>query len=146
MVRHLNIKNTQWVMLQQFDDAPDGSLFIAENNKQIPFAIKRVYFINNLENKNALRGMHAHKTLEQAIFCIKGSFELELYDGTKEQKVILDNPQKGVYMGPGVWHAMRGFAADSILLVISSQPFQEAEYIRDFREFKLFTKKKRTAK
>ena len=70
------VKNASKVSLQTIPDGFDGTLSVAENNRNIPFNIKRVYYIYNLNNLKAIRGKHAHKELEQVIFCINGSFDL----------------------------------------------------------------------
>ena len=141
MKKSLRVKRCRWLELQFFNDGPDGFLTIAEEHVQIPFPIARVFFINRLSNKNAIRGVHAHKTQEQAIFCINGSFELEIYDGKNRQQITLDNPRRGIYVGPKVWNVMRAFSRDCVILVFSSGRYKESDYIRDFREFKRFLKK-----
>ena len=76
MVKKLKVKNSGIVKLQSYNDFPDGNLVIGESGRNIPFKIKRFYFINYLFNPKANRGFHAHKKTEQIIFCINGSFEL----------------------------------------------------------------------
>ena len=92
MTRKIKVKNSGIVKLQFFDDFPDGNLIIGESNKSVHFQIKRVYFINNLFNKKSIRGKHAHKKLEQIIFCVNGHFTLTLDDGRDKQKINMDNP------------------------------------------------------
>ena len=79
----LVVKNSGLLALKFFKDLPDGNLFIAEAREQVPFDIKRVYFINTLANQKAIRGKHAHRELQQGIFCISGSFTLHLDDGKR---------------------------------------------------------------
>ncbi|MBI4325131.1 MAG: FdtA/QdtA family cupin domain-containing protein [Chloroflexi bacterium] len=124
------------IRLQFFKDLPDGNLFIAESARQIPFPIKRVYFINSLANPEAVRGRHAHKTLEQVLVCICGSFVLHLDDGRTRQRMTLNDPSCGIYMGPLVWHKMTSFSYDCVILVLASDWFAEADYIRDYQAFK----------
>jgi hypothetical protein len=82
-----DLKSCGEVRLQHFDDGIDGSLTIAEVGKQVGFPINRVYFITRMGTPDAVRGEHAHRALEQLIFCINGSFELELDDGESELEI-----------------------------------------------------------
>jgi hypothetical protein len=120
---------------------PDGNLFIAEASKNIPFEIKRVYFINALANPRAIRGKHAHKTLDQIIFCINGSFMLRLDDGAVKQRITLNDPSYGIRLGPRLWHSMASFSYDCVILVLASDWFDEEDYIRDYDEFREFIQK-----
>jgi hypothetical protein len=134
-------KNIRYIDLQQIHDNRDGIINIAEASNQIPFNIKRVYSITGLKKNSDSRGHHAHKELQQAIFCISGSFKLIVNDGMNEEEVILNTPQKGVYLGEELWHAMSDFSANCIILVLSSDLYKETDYIRDFDEFKTHIKK-----
>lgn len=136
------IKNSGIVSLQVFPDPPDGDLFIAEATKNIPFEIKRVYFINSLANAHAVRGKHAHKKLEQVIFCINGSFILDLDDGEKKQRVVMDNPSCGIVLGPNLWHTMTEFSPECVILVFANDFFDADDYIRDYDEFLCYLDKK----
>src|SRR3979490_2515252 len=100
----LKVRNARIVTLQVFKDLPDGNLFIAESRKQLPFGIERVYFINSLANRKAVRGKHAHRILEQLVFCVSGSFVLHLDDGSVKQKITLNQPACGIWLGPLLWH------------------------------------------
>lgn len=131
----LRVRNSGLLPLKFFKDVPDGNLFIAEAGRQVPFDIKRVYFINNLANQKAVRGHHAHRKLEQAIFCISGSFTLHLDDGRTKQRVLLNDPSCGIRLGPMLWHTMSSFSYDCVILVLASDYFEEADYIRSHAEF-----------
>jgi len=123
------------VKLSFVKDLPDGNLFIAEARREIPFDIKRVYFVNNLANPKATRGKHAHRKLEQVLFCISGSFLLHLDDSKVKQRVKLNDASVGIWMGPLVWHTMSSFSYDCIILVLASDQYDEADYIRDYDAF-----------
>jgi hypothetical protein len=131
----LAVKNSGLLALNFFKDLPDGNLFIAEARKQVPFDIERVYFINNLANQKAIRGKHAHRQLQQGIFCINGSFVLHLDDGDIKQRILINDPSCGVLLGPMLWHTMSSFSYDCVILVLASAPFDEADYIREYEEF-----------
>ena len=140
----LKVKNSGLIRFKVIDDYPDGRLIIGESNKNIPFEIKRVFFINNLLNDNAIRGLHAHKKLNQIIFCINGSFKLTLDDGTVEQKIIMNNTfyDYGIKLGPGLWHNMTEFSKNCVILVVADDFYFEDDYIRDYNEFLKFVKQK----
>ncbi len=131
----LRVRNSGVIELHFFKDLPDGNLFIAESRKHIPFDIKRVYFINSLANPKAVRGKHAHRTLEQALFCISGSFVLHLDDGRAKQRITMNNAARGVRLGTFLWHTMTSFSYDCVLLVLASAAFDESDYIRDYKTF-----------
>jgi len=131
----LRVTNSGLLALRHFKDLPDGNLFIAEAGRQVPFDIQRVYFINTLANPKAIRGKHAHRRLQQAIFCISGSFSLHLDDGRTRQRVRLNDPSCGVLLGTMLWHTMSSFSYDCVILVLASDVFDETDYIRDYAEF-----------
>lgn len=123
------------VNLQYFEDPPDGNLYIGEALRHIPFKIKRFFFVNKLGNSAALRGKHAHKKQEQVIFCINGSFRLELDDGRKKQRIKMDDPKMGVFLGRLLWNEMSHFSKDCVILVVASDYYKESDYIRDYKKF-----------
>jgi len=131
----LKISHVSFVNLGCFDDSPDGILFIAEAEKNIPFKIKRVFFINSLGKQQAIRGKHAHKQGEQIIFCISGSFDLILDDGNHSQKFGLEKSTLGFKIGPLVWLTMKNFSPDCVILVLANTYYQEEDYIRDYQQF-----------
>lgn len=130
------VKNSKFVTLPRIDDGIDGSISVAENFNHIPFAVKRVYYIYNLINHEAIRGKHAHKKLEQVLFCINGSCDIGLDDGTLHQDVTLNSPNTGIYLGVELWHTMKNFSNNCILLVLASDVYKKDDYIRDYDEFK----------
>lgn len=112
----------------------EALLCFAESKKHIPFAIKRFYFIYNVENQ-AIRGMHAHKKTLQFVFCIKGKVKMILDNGRQREEVILAKPNQGIFLDKMVWHEMADFQKDTILLVMASEYFDENDYIRDYGQF-----------
>jgi len=117
-----------------------GSLIALEANKDIPFEIKRVYYIFDTK-KDVVRGHHAHKTLEQVLICVSGSCIIVLDDGKKRNEVLLDKPNIGLYVGPNMWREMKDFTPDAVLLVLASDWYDEADYIRDYSEFLAYLQK-----
>jgi len=129
------------IKLKYIHDGVDGCLTVMENHREIPFSIKRVYYINKLKNKHAVRGMHAHKKLKQAIFCLQGSFSLSIDNGLEERRIKMHKSHVGVYLPPKVWHVMRRFSEDCVIMVVASDFYRERDYIRDYNEFKKYLKK-----
>lgn len=129
------VKNSGWITLPRIEDGIDGTISVAENMKHIPFEIKRVYYIYNLLNREAIRGKHAHKKLQQALFCINGSCEIGLDDGSNQQNILLNTPDKGIFLGNELWHTMKNFHANCTLLVLASELYNETDYIRNYEEF-----------
>ena len=141
MVSKIRVKNSSLIKLPSFDDFPDGNLVIGESLKDIPFKIKRFYFINNLFNKKAVRGKHAHKETEQIIFCLNGKFTLDLNDGTHKQTIMMSDPNKGVLLGKMLWHTMKSFSSDCIILVVANDYYKKEDYVRNYEEFLQLIKK-----
>lgn len=135
MPSQVTVSNCKLISLQQVVDERDGILSIAEGMKNIPFEIKRVFYIYGLAYPKAQRGYHAHKELEQVLFCLNGSCKLMLDDGTNKQYFYLTDPNQGLYIGPKVWLQLFEFSNDCIILVFNSDYFKESDYIRDYDEF-----------
>lgn len=135
MPKKIIVKNCAHIELKQIVDEKDGVLSIAESTREIPFDIKRIYYIYGLAYPKALRGYHAHKKLEQVIFCINGSFKLMADDGVRKQYFYLSDPNQGIFLGPKLWHTMFEFSGDCIILVLASDYYDESDYIRDYDQF-----------
>lgn len=111
-----------------------GKLISLESNKNIPFEIKRVYYIfDTLPNQD--RGMHAHKELEQIIVAIDGACEFILDDGKNKKSIWLNRPDVGLYIGKNMWREMKNFSYGCKLMVLASTFYNEKEYIRNYDEF-----------
>ena len=111
-----------------------GKLIAVESNRDIPFEIKRAYWIyDTLPNQN--RGCHAHKDLEQIIVAIDGACQFVLDDGKARETVWLNRPDVGLYIGKNMWREMRHFSYGCKLMVLASKYYDEKEYIRDYDEF-----------
>lgn len=119
----------------------DGYLFFAQNPEQVPFVIKRVYFITK-PVKGLPRGKHAHKKNKQLLFCIRGKVKMLMDDGKKRRSIVLGNPEKGIYIDSMVWHEMLDMNVDTILLVLASEKFDPKDYIRNYDEFLKLARKK----
>ena len=111
-----------------------GKLVALESNRNIPFEIKRVYYIFDTLPEQ-VRGKHAHKNLEQLIVAIDGACEFVLDDGKERKSIWLNRPDVGLYIGKNIWREMRNFSYGCKLMVIASEYYEEKEYIRDYDEF-----------
>ena len=119
-----------------------GQLVSLEEFKDIPFQIKRVYFMYDTE-KNVVRGKHAHKNLEQILVCIHGSCKILLDNGREKKVVPLERPYEGLYVAHDMWREMFDFSSDAVLLVFASEVYDESDYIRDYDEFLKFVKERK---
>lgn len=124
--------------LVNFIDLPDlgderGGLVAIESQKNIPFDIKRIYYIFNTQNKP--RGFHAHKNLSQVLICVKGYCKVKLDNGKEKDAVSLDSPKRGLLIENLVWREMHDFSDDCVLLVLASNYYDESDYIRDYNDF-----------
>lgn len=111
-----------------------GSLVALEGNKNVPFTIKRVYYIFDTK-KGVSRGFHAHKKLQQVVICIAGSFRMVVDDGATREEAWLNSSLKGLLINGFVWREMHDFSDDCILLVLASEHYDEADYIRNYENF-----------
>ncbi|MGL4675450.1 MAG: WxcM-like domain-containing protein [Wohlfahrtiimonas sp.] len=111
-----------------------GSLIALETMKNIPFDIKRVYYIFGAD-QNTPRGFHAHKELQQVAICVAGRCRMILDDGYTKEEVWLDSPNKGLIIGNNIWREMHDFSKDCVLLVLANNYYDESDYIRDYDEF-----------
>lgn len=111
-----------------------GSLISLEENKNIPFNIKRVYYVFDTK-KDVRRGFHAHKNLKQVLVAVKGSCKILLDDSKNKEDILLDSPNKGLLIKEMIWREMYEFSSDCVLLVLASDFYDENDYIRDYKEF-----------
>ena len=111
-----------------------GSLIAIEEGYNAPFDIKRVYYLFDTK-KGVERGFHAHKNLKQICIVVKGSCTFILDDGNIKEKIILNNPNKGLYIENLIWREMKDFSKDCVLVVLASEHYDESDYIRDYDKF-----------
>ncbi len=116
-----------------------GQLIALEEYKDIPFAIKRVYFMYDTV-EGVVRGKHAHKSLEQILVCIHGSCKVLLNDGKERKVVPLEKPYEGLYVANNIWREMYDFSEDAVLMVLASDFYNEEDYIRDYDTFLSYIK------
>ncbi|MCI9373352.1 MAG: WxcM-like domain-containing protein [Lachnospiraceae bacterium] len=122
----------KYVFQQHGDDR--GMLVALEEFNDIPFTIKRVYYMYNTK-EGIHRGFHAHQSLEQILVCIHGSCKIKLDNGKERKIVALEKPYEGLYVPNNMWREMYDFSSDAVLLVLASEIYREEDYIRDYDEF-----------
>lgn len=122
--------------LLNFNDLGDerGKLVVVEGGMDIPFEIKRVFYIYGSDD-TVVRGQHANLDSEFVLINVAGKSKVKITDGTKEEIVVLDKPMKGVYLPKMVWKEMYDFSPDSVLLVLANTHYNGKEYIRDYNDY-----------
>ena len=111
-----------------------GDLVVLEENVNIPFDIKRVYYMYGTKPEFP-RGFHAHKKIKQVAVCVSGSCVVYMDNGVDKTEICLDSPTKGLLIDIYQWHEMHDFTDDCVLMVLASDYYDEADYIRDYEMF-----------
>jgi UDP-2-acetamido-3-amino-2,3-dideoxy-glucuronate N-acetyltransferase len=111
-----------------------GEMSFAQYTEHLPFIPKRYFLVFNVPSKE-VRGEHAHRTLEQFLVCVCGSVTIAVDDGQNRAEVVLDRPYRGLYLPPLIWSIQYKYSADAVLLVLASDIYIGADYIRDYDEF-----------
>ncbi|HCE1919625.1 FdtA/QdtA family cupin domain-containing protein [Vibrio parahaemolyticus] len=127
------MSNIPLISFQKMGDER-GSLISLEQHKNIPFDIKRIYYIFDTQSGLA-RGFHAHYDLEQVAICMKGCVTFLIDDGTTKETVTLSSPDVGLHIKGLKWREMHDFSEDCVLMVVASELYDEADYIRDYDTF-----------
>jgi oxalate decarboxylase/phosphoglucose isomerase-like protein (cupin superfamily) len=130
----VKIDKSQIINFPKIADAR-GNLSFIEGNNHIPFPINRIYYLYDVPS-GATRGGHAHKTLNEVIIALSGSFDVVLDDGVEKKLVFLNRPHYGLYVPAGLWRAIENFSSNSVALALASDFFNEMDYIRDYKVFK----------
>ncbi|NOI30710.1 sugar 3,4-ketoisomerase [Vibrio coralliilyticus] len=111
-----------------------GNLAFAESEREIPFEIKRIYYLYDVP-ESAERGGHAHKALHQLIIPLSGSFDLHLDDGFSKKTIHMSKSNQAIYICPMIWRTIDNFSKNSVCLVLASDYYSEEDYYRDYKEF-----------
>jgi dTDP-4-dehydrorhamnose 3,5-epimerase-like enzyme len=111
-----------------------GNITIVENQQNVPFDVKRVYYLYDIPGGEA-RGGHAHKELYQLIVAASGAFDVLLDDGRNKKVVTLNRPDYGILVVPGIWRELMEFSAGAICLVLASHKYDKNDYIREYKDF-----------
>jgi WxcM-like protein len=121
----------------------EGSITPVEENRDVPFSIARVYYLYDVPG-GASRGGHAHRELQQLFVSVMGSFAVLLDDGTNRKTVNLNRAYYGLYVPKLIWRELYDFSSGGVCLVLASQTFSEADYFREYGEFKAFRQSQRS--
>ena len=137
----MSIADCRLLELPRFSDER-GSLSVVESNGLIPFEIRRVYYLYDIP-AGQVRAAHGHRTLQQLIVALSGSFDLKLDDGFGTRTFRMDRPDRGVYVPPGIWRELSEFSGGSVCMVLASELFDEADYLRKYEDFHAFARRGR---
>ena len=132
-MKHTTIYDCKLLDLRKITD-PRGNLTVIEGKGDIPFDIKRVYYLYDVPGGES-RGAHAHKELYQLLIAANGSFSVTLDDGTDKVTHNLKRPYYGLLIVPGIWRDLDDFSSGSVCLCLASEHYEEKDYIRDYDEF-----------
>jgi hypothetical protein len=127
------IFNCALIHLPQIGDR-NGHITAVNNLTEVPFAIKRVFYLYDIPGGDS-RGAHSHKKCHQFIVATSGSFEILLDDGKIRRQVMLNRPNLGLHIPPGIWASEINFSSGAICLVLASHVYDESDYIRDYQEY-----------
>lgn len=129
----MNLSKCKMIDLPKITDRR-GNLTFIEENRHIPFEIKRVYYLYDVPGGETRAG-HAHNRLQQFIIAASGSFDIILDDGCNRKKIHLNRPFYGLYLPCMIWRELNNFSSGSVCLVLASELYNEEDYIRDYEEF-----------
>lgn len=116
-----------------------GNITVVENQKTVPFDVKRTYYLYDVPGGES-RGGHAHKELSQLIVAVSGSFTVTLDDGNVKRTFTLNRPYQGLYIIPGIWRTLDDFSSGAVCLVLASHNYNENDYIRNYNDFIAYKK------
>lgn len=116
----------------------NGSLSVVENDAGTPFPVRRVFYLYDVPGDSE-RGGHSHHTAQEFIIAASGSFDVTLTDGQDTRKFSLNRPYRALYIPAGIWRNIDNFSSGSVCLVLTSELYDEADYVRDYERFKQLT-------
>jgi len=129
----MSIKDVKIIELPKFAD-PRGNLSYVEQEKHIPFVIRRTYWLYDVPGGEC-RGGHAYKENQEFIVALSGSFDVVLDDGTEKKTFTLNRSYYGLYVPKGLWREMENFSTNSLAMILSSTDYDANDYVRDYDEF-----------
>lgn len=129
----LGVGATRLIELREIT-AENGSLVVGEVPDSLPFVARRFFALYGIPAGEA-RGTHAHRECEQFLVCLRGSVTALVDDGRTRREIVLDRPDRGLYMPPLTWGTQSDYSADALLLVFASHEYSASDYIEDYDEF-----------
>jgi len=137
MSKQSTVNDCSFIDIRRYSDTR-GYLSVIENDIDIPFEIKRIYYLYLVPE--VARGAHAHKELQQLLIAPSGSVDVLMDDGMNKKTFHLDKPWKGLLVPPGLWRDLENFSGGTVLLCLASEKYDAADYIRDYSEFLQYKK------
>ena len=134
-MKETTVNDCKVIDIRRYSDTR-GYLSVVENGLDIPFDIKRIYYLYMVPE--VARGAHAHKALQQLLIATSGSVEVIMDDGTQRKSFMLDRPWKGLLIPSGLWRDLENFSGGAVLLCLASEKYDPEDYIRDYNEFKAY--------
>lgn len=134
-MKHTTVNDCKIIDIRRYSDTR-GYLSVVENDIDIPFEIKRIYYLYMVPE--VARGAHAHKALKQLLIATSGSVEVIMDDGKEKKSFMLDKPWKGLLVAPGLWRDLENFSGGAVLMCLASEKYDAADYIRDYNEFLVY--------
>ena len=129
----MTIKGCKIIQLPKVQ-ATSGNITSLNNGINAPFDVKRIFYIYDIPSGED-RGAHAHKECHQLLVAITGAFEVEVFDGNQKSRFLLNQPDRGLHIPPGIWASEINFSGGGICLVLASHEYDESDYIRDYQEY-----------
>ena len=127
-----NITDLKLINIPIIEDLRGNLAFV--QNDILPFEFKRIYYLFDVPS-TAFRGGHSHINQHEILIALSGSFEVTLNDGSEKKSYLLNKPNIGLHIPTGIWRELENFSSGAVCLVLASDVFEEADYIRDFNEF-----------
>lgn len=131
-MKETTVSDCRIIDIRKYSDTR-GALSVVEGGLDIPFEIKRIYYLYMVPE--AARGAHAHKELQQFMITTSGSVHVTLDDGCEKRTFVLDKPWKGLLVVPGLWRTLDNFSGGAVVMVLASEKYDTEDYIRDYDEF-----------
>lgn len=133
-MKNSKVYDCSMIELNRHHSDRKGNLSVVENGLTVPFDVKRTYYLYDVPGGES-RGGHAHRDLSQLIIAASGSFTVTLDDGEVKRTFLLNRPYQGLYIVPGIWRTLDDFSSGAVCLVLASDVYTEADYIRSYDEF-----------
>ena len=134
-MKQTTVNDCKVIDIRRYTDTR-GYLSVVENGLDIPFDIKRIYYLYMVPE--VARGAHAHKALQQLLIATSGSVEVIMDDGSNKKSFMLDRPWKGLLIPSGLWRDLENFSGGAVLMCLASEKYDPEDYIRDYNEFKAY--------